>query len=110
MPVLVAHLVSRAELTAAIEAAIEGTLAFLPLEEGPSADGPHALELDLPWWDGPVVVLAEPAGEPSDGLFPLLLRPLGDHGADDLQALLASEEDAEPEHVAVEIEVAPASD
>lgn len=103
LPLLVAHLLSRSELISALEAAIEGTLAFLPLEEGPSASGIHALEIDVPWWSGPVVVLAEPAGEPSEGLFPLALRPLGDEGADDLKALLAAESEAEPEPVVIEV-------
>jgi len=109
LPLLVAHLLSRDELTAALEAAIEGSIAFLPLEEEPSADGTHALEIDVPWWNGPVVVLAELAGEPSGGLFPLALRPLGDDGADDLRALLAAESDIASERVAVDVDVAPVS-
>ncbi|MEP7123445.1 MAG: protein kinase, partial [Byssovorax sp.] len=109
LPLLVAHLLNRAELTAALEAAIEGTLAFLPLEEPPSERGTHALEIDVPWWSTPVVVLAELAGKPSGGLFPLALRPLGDDGAADLEALLAAESEVDPQRVAVEIDVAPVS-
>ena len=107
LPLLVAHLLSRAELITALEAALEGTLAFLPLEEAPTADGVHALEIDVPWWSGPVVVLAEPAGMPSGGLYPLLIRPLTDESAGDLLALLVAESDDAPEHV--DVEAAPAS-
>jgi serine/threonine-protein kinase len=113
LPLLVAHLLSRSELTAALEAAIEGTLAFLPLEEAPSADGVHALEIDVPWWTRPVVVLAEPAGLPSGGLYPLALRTLSDESAGDLLALLAAESEVAKERVDVdadvEAEAAPAS-
>ena len=109
LPLLVAHLLSRSELTAALEAALDGSLAFLPLEEAPSADGVHALEIDVPWWTRPIVVFAEPAGLPSGGLYPLALRPLSEEGAGDLLALLAAESEVAPAHVDVDVEAAPVS-
>ena len=108
LPVLVAHLVSRSELHAVLEAAIEGGLAFVALDEAPAGPGTHALELDLPGWDAPIVVLAEPAGEAACGLYPLALRPLGDDGEDALRAVLLGESAPDPQQIS--IEVAPAAD
>jgi serine/threonine-protein kinase len=105
LPVLVAHLLSRAELTNAIEAVLERTLAFVPLDEAPLGAWPHALEIHLPWWSRPLVVLAEPAGEPSMGLFPVLLRPLDDGATEELEALLLVEADEMDAEIDVETAV-----
>jgi serine/threonine-protein kinase len=104
LPVLVARLLDRSELVNIVETALDRGLSFVALEEAPETEGPHALELYAPGRDEPVVVMAEPAGEPSGGLFPLVLQPFGGSSEDELVAVLAEEsEPAEAHQVQVEV-------
>ncbi len=101
LPVLVARLHDRSELVAVIETALDHGLTFVALEEPPESEGPHALELYSPERDEPVLVMAEPAGEASGGLYPLVLQPFGGSSEEELIAVLAEE----IEHESVQVEV-----
>jgi serine/threonine-protein kinase len=89
LPVLVARVTRRDDALPAIEAALRQGLAFLRLDEPPSYEGPHALELHVPEWTEPVLLVAEPAGEAVGGEYPLALRPFAPEHVEALVALLA---------------------
>ncbi|HSO40970.1 MAG TPA: protein kinase [Labilithrix sp.] len=86
LPVLVTRLADRSALTRLLRAALRHEIAQVELSEIPRS-GPHTLDLRLA--GSPAVsVLAEPAGAPQNGHFPLRLRPLHRAQAAELYALL----------------------
>jgi serine/threonine-protein kinase len=89
LPVLVARVARANGAVPEIEAALRHGIAFVALEEPPSYDGPHALELHAPEWNEPLVLLAEPEGQPFGGQYPLRLKPLTEEHQLALVALLA---------------------
>src|SRR6185295_11431292 len=76
LPVLVARLERANAAVPEIEAALRNGIAFVELEEPPSYDGPHALEIHSQDWTEPLVLLAEPEGVPVGKAYPLRLKPL----------------------------------
>jgi serine/threonine-protein kinase len=89
LPVLVARVANRDEAVPALEAALRSGIAFVALDEPPSYEGPHALELHVPEWTEPVLLVAEPAGDPLGHEHPLSLRPFAPEHEEVLIALLA---------------------
>jgi serine/threonine-protein kinase len=89
LPVLVARVASRNETVPAIEAALRHGAVFLRLDEAPSYDGPHVLEIHTPDLTEPLLFLAEPAGDPIGHEHPLLLKPFAPEHEEVLMALLA---------------------
>ena len=89
LPVLVARLANRNETVPAIEAALRHGVAFLALEEAPSYEGPHVLEIHTPDLTEPLLFLAEPAGDALGHEHPLLLEPFAPEHEEVLLALLA---------------------
>ena len=87
---LVARLADRRALTRLLRAALRHEIAPVPLAEAPRP-GQHTLDLRLA---GALAVslLAEPAGAPRNGQFPLRLRPLHRAQAAELYALLEGEQ------------------
>ena len=86
LPVLVTQLRDRRSLTRLLRAALRHEVAQVELTETPRS-GQHTLDLRLA--GSPAVsVLAEPAGAPQNGHFPLRLRPLDRAQAAELYALL----------------------
>jgi serine/threonine-protein kinase len=117
LPVLVARVSNRREAVPALEAALRRGLAFLILDEPPSYDGPHALELHVPEWTEPVLLMAEPAGDPLGNEYPLALRPFAEEHVEVLAGLLADMgieppdlSPAEPPLVALHLDDAPLVD
>ncbi|MDB4942806.1 MAG: Serine/threonine protein kinase PrkC, regulator of stationary phase [Labilithrix sp.] len=86
---LVTRLADRQTLTRLLRAALRHEVADVSLEAPPRAAdaGPHTLDLRLAGQPD-VSVIAEPAGAPQDGRFPLRLRPLHRAQAAELFALL----------------------
>src|SRR5262249_36817807 len=70
-PLLVARLMSLAEVSDIVRAALEEKVALVPLEEGPVHRRPHALVIHAPGLESPLVLNAEPAGAEAAGLYPL---------------------------------------
>jgi serine/threonine protein kinase len=89
LPVLVTRLPDRSALTRLLRAALRHEIAQVPLSEAPRA-GTHTLDLRLSGAPS-VSLLAEPAGAPLNGNFPLRLRPLHRAQAAELYALLEAE-------------------
>ena len=89
LPVLVARVANRNETVPAIEAALRHGVAFIVLEEAPSYDGPHVLEIHTPDLTEPLLFLAEPAGDALGSEYPLLIKPFAPEHEEVLMALLA---------------------
>ncbi len=89
LPVLVTRLARANSAVPEIEAALRHGIAFVVLDEPPSYDGPHALELHAPEWTEPLVLLASPEGQPMGKRFPLRLAPIVEEEQLALVALLA---------------------
>jgi serine/threonine-protein kinase len=77
--------------------AVANEVAHLRLEAAPIDASPHALEIHVAGFEEPLVVIAEPVGEPTDQGFPLRLKPLDDHQAEVLRAELFGGDAAAPE-------------
>ncbi len=88
LPVLVAALPNRREVETLVEAALERMLVAVKVDESPQPGVKYALELTCPGLTRRVAVLAELAGEASDGEEMLSVRPLGTQGQVDLRAFL----------------------
>lgn len=89
LPVLVTRLSDRRALARLLRAALRHEVAQVPLEEAPR-QGTHTLDLRVTGSPS-VSLLAEPAGAPQNGHFPLRLRPLHRAQAAELYALLEGE-------------------
>jgi serine/threonine-protein kinase len=89
LPVLVSRLPHRGLMAPVVEAALGHGVAWLPLDEAPSIEGPHVLELHLPGGKEPVLLIAEPAGAPRGVEFPLTVQPYNDETEGHLLAILA---------------------
>ena len=101
---LVTRVSDRKALTRLLRAALRHEVAQVTLTEAPRA-GQHTLDLRLAGSPN-VSVLAEPAGAPNNGLFPLRLRPLHRAQAAELFALIedspsSSEPKPSPRHSTV---------
>jgi serine/threonine-protein kinase len=95
LPVLVSRLPDRRAFARLVRAALRHEVAQVELAYGPQRAETHTLDLRVAG-QPPLVLLAEPAGAPRNGHFPLRLRPLHHAQAAQLYALL------EAENVAVE--------
>jgi serine/threonine protein kinase len=89
LPVLVTRLPDRRALAQLLRAALRHEVVRVALTEAPRP-GTHTLDLRVTGSPS-VSVLAETAGAPHDGHFPLLLRPLHRAHAAELYALLEAE-------------------
>jgi eukaryotic-like serine/threonine-protein kinase len=89
LPVLVSRLPHRGLVAPVVEAALGHQVVWLPLDEAPSYDGPHALEVHLSAWKEPLLLLAEPAGAPDGAQFPLRVSPFNAETEGTLLALLS---------------------
>ena len=74
------------EMRGIAQAALEETVTLVSLHVAPPS-GSFVLELHAPG-SRPVVLLAENAGEESDGVYPLLLRPFDDEHCGELLAFV----------------------
>lgn len=73
-----AELFDRAEVADLVQAALDGSIAFVPLIKLADIEGPTPLELHAPGLSSPIVLLAEIAGEPAGDMFPVVLFPLAE--------------------------------
>jgi len=88
--VLVSRLPDRRALTRLVRAALRHEVAQVELTRGPQKAEAHTLDLHVVG-QPPLALLAEPAGAPQNGHFPLRLRPLYRAQAAQLYALLEAE-------------------
>jgi hypothetical protein len=95
LPVLVSRLPDRAELARLLRAVLRHEVAHVALAEAPRVDAVHALELQISGL-APLSVLAEPAGNPREGRFPLRLSPRGPAQAAALERLIATSPEPAP--------------
>jgi serine/threonine protein kinase len=77
-------------MTRLVRAALNHEVAQVQLNEGPARPQPHTLDLRVTG-SPPVSLLAEPAGKPQNGHFPLRLRPQNRAHAAELFAMLEAE-------------------
>ena len=88
---LVSRLPDRRALARLVRAALRHEVAQVALaSNGPQRADAHTLDLHVPG-EPPLALLAEPAGGPIDGLYPLRLRPLYRAQAAQLYAILEAE-------------------
>ena len=87
---LVSRLPDRRALALLVRAALRNEVAQVELDAGPQRAEAHTLDLHVSG-QPPLALLAEPAGNPKNGAFPLRLRPLYRAQAPQLYALLAAE-------------------
>lgn len=87
---LVSRLRDRRALTRLVRAALRHEVAQVELTRGPQRAEAHTLDLHVVG-QPPLALLAEPAGAPQNGHFPLRLRPLYRAQAAQLYALLEAE-------------------
>lgn len=80
--------------------AVAGEIAHLPLETAPIDASTHVLEIYVEGFEEPLVVLADPAGAPDEGGFPLRLQPLDEAHAESLRHELFGAAKAEADNVA----------
>ncbi len=90
MPVLVTRLPDRSSLARLVRAALRHEVAQVALAEAPRKAQAHTLDLRVEGTPT-LALLAEPAGAPQNGHFPLRLRPLHRAQAAQLYALLEAE-------------------
>ncbi|MDB4996129.1 MAG: serine/threonine protein kinase, partial [Myxococcaceae bacterium] len=88
MPALTARLDDGPELAAALRAALEGEVAYLPLEDPPFEQTTYALEIHVPGAESTFLLLADPTGLARNGAFPLRLRPFDEEQARRLRQIL----------------------
>ena len=87
---LVSRLADRRALARLVRAALRHEVAQVVLAAGPQRAEAHTLDLHVAG-EAPLALLAEPAGAPQNGHFPLRLRPLYRAQAAQLYALLDRE-------------------
>jgi serine/threonine-protein kinase len=87
---LVAQLFNEIEVADLIEAALARRVALVPLSHGPRDRGEHELHLQAPGVAGSIVLIASLSGKPTDGIFPLLLRPVTEADVVELEAFLSA--------------------
>src|SRR5262249_34387125 len=75
LPVLVSRLPDRRALARLVRAALRHEVAQVELTAAPLRSEAHTLDLHVVG-QPPLALLAEPAGAPEAGIFPLRLRPL----------------------------------
>ena len=85
LPVISAHCADRRDRGYLAWVAFANEVATLLLDTPPIDASPHALEIYIEGYDAPLVVIAEPLGEPTVEGFPLRLRPLDERHAAELQ-------------------------
>jgi serine/threonine-protein kinase len=90
LPVLVSRLPDKRALTRLVRAALRHEVAQVDLTHGPQKAEAHTLDLHVAG-EPPLALLAEPAGAPRNGRFPLRLRPLYRAQAAQLHAFLEAE-------------------
>ena len=105
---LVSRLPDRRELARLVRAALRHEVAAVHLAAGPLRAEAHALDLHVVG-SPPLALLAEPAGAPENGHFPLRLRPLYRGQAAQLYALLQAE-NVPMEQLAATVELTPLPD
>lgn len=88
LPVITTRCADRRDRGYLAWVAVANEVAHLRLEAAPIDGSAHALEIHVEGFDEPLVVLAEPVGEPTDEGFPLRLAPLDDEHAEILRAEL----------------------
>jgi eukaryotic-like serine/threonine-protein kinase len=83
LPVLVAELADDAARKLVEDLARERRVCLIPILDPPIDASLHVLEITTPGEQAPLVLLAEPAGLPTEKGFPLRLHPFGSppHGA-----------------------------
>jgi serine/threonine-protein kinase len=91
MPSLVARFTDPAGFVAALRAAVMDGVAYAPLDRPPMTMEPHVLAIYAPNV-APIVVRADPAGAPANGMYPLALHPLSDEDRGILLAMLSAAE------------------
>src|SRR5512143_1471712 len=77
LPVLVAELADDEARTLVADLAAAGKVCLVPLLDPPVDASMHVLEVNTPGQNKPLVVLAEPAGAPTERGFPLRLHAYG---------------------------------
>ncbi len=75
LPRLRAHLADGREIARVLRGALRHEVEVVRLESPPATAGQHLLEIDVPE-GSPVVLLADPFGEPTSDGHPLRLRPV----------------------------------
>jgi serine/threonine protein kinase len=85
LPVITTRLGDRRDRGYLAWVAVANEVAHLVLDSAPIDGTPHALEIYVEGFDEPLVVLAEPVGEPNAEGFPLRLKPLDAAQADVLR-------------------------
>ncbi len=88
LPVIMTRCADRRDRGYLAWVAVANEVAHLRLEAAPIDASPHALEIHVEGFEVPLVVIAEPVGEPTDQGFPLRLKPLDDRQAEILRAEL----------------------
>ncbi len=78
LPVLTTYRSDRRDRGYLAWIAVANEVAHLALDSAPIDATPHALEIHVSGVEEPLVVIAEPMGQPTDEGFPLRLRPLDD--------------------------------
>jgi serine/threonine-protein kinase len=99
LPVITTRCADRRDRGYLAFVAVSNEVAHLRLDSAPIDASLHALEIHVQGFDEPLVVLAEPMGEPNAEGFPLRLSPL-----DDAQASALRKELFPPEATAAEPE------
>lgn len=88
---LVAELFDQNEVAGLVQAALDETVALVPLAAGPSSPGAFTLLLRAPGMAEPLMLRAELAGEEMGGMYPLLLlRPASERHVQRLQTFVRS--------------------
>ena len=96
MPLRTATLLDPEEAYGLVRAALDGSVVLVPLDRAPAELGKHVLQLRAPGLETPLLVVAEPVGEPTAGMFPLRLRPKDATHAAQLAALIDVEPPSDP--------------
>src|SRR6187402_766674 len=87
---LVAELFDQNEVAGLVQAALDETVALVPLATGPSGPDTFTLLLRAPGLAEPLMLRAELAGEEMGGMFPLLLRPANERHVQRLKTFVRS--------------------
>ncbi len=96
LPVHTATLLDPQEAFGFVRAALDGAVVLVPLDRAPRAAGQHVVELRAPGLRTPILVVAEPVGEPTAGMFPMRLRPKDGAHAAHLAALIDAPPPSDP--------------
>jgi serine/threonine protein kinase len=84
MPVLTVSLFDRAEIEGLVFAALDGSVALVPVSNVPDGAASVILELRSPDRPRSLMLAGELAGEPSEGMCPMFLKPVDSDNADEL--------------------------